>query len=1083
MKKTLQVLFATTAIWLSAASLVSAQQYPFPQNITYSYGKKPQNASHADALAAYNSWKSEYVTSATCAGTGGLRVKFDSPQSNNTVSEGIGYGMLLAAYAGDQTTFDGLWQFYQANTNGNGIMNWKVNSSCGTVGGNGATDAELDVAMALYVADWQWNGQGYMADCQSMVDLIRTKEVDAGSSGHGRYTLRPGDQFGGHGSGSCGDGSCDDFTNPSYFSPAYYRVFANYVDQTNATFWNKLADDGYDLIDLAMNSTTGLVPDWCKGSDGAVNPGFAASQGYNYNGERFFFDAIRTPLRSALDYLWWGNADALAYCEKVNDWVISENGSAGTSNMGSGYYLNGTEFDNSHSNTFVGCFGVSAMATDNIASNYQTHVDNAYTDNKNTPPPSGQYFNSTLKTITLFIQTGNFYLPPPDQCTSPDLGADVSLCTTSPQVLNSNLSATGRTFVWKRNGVTIGGATGATYSATQAGIYEVTSTESGCVRRDDIEVFAVTPTADFTYNLLGTTVELNNNSTNGVTIWSWDVDDGGSTVDYTTEDATHPYSSAGVYDVTLTVENTCGNTNSITKQIAIGNPGSATGFVSNDIENWPYSVSWGGANIAVTNNCSEIIATCTNPGQYTPFGVTFLDGTAGTESTEDVEDYPYVIMRIKTSAPIELRADLGDDNTNCGGTGNPCSTSQTPTFIDLTSNVGQYQIVTLDYTGKFFNYTGDPVDDNNIKQISFTPGDGPLGAQSFTGTITIDWMIVGYENLPAPTPAISDKVICAGSTVDLDATDCHAESYLWSTGETTAEITVSSAGTYWVDATNFGGTTRDTVIVTETALPVAGFVASDNGLDVDFTNGSTNATSYSWDFGGDGTSIATNPSHTFTSASSYNVCLTATSTCGTDTDCENITVSAPAGPEISVEQGATLIANGGSYDFGNVNTGSSVPVVFTVRNTGTATLNISLIGIVGDAAYSNSSGFFTVAAGGSETMTITFAPTSTGVATTTFSIDSDDADESSYVVNITGNGTTTTGLSGSEHENIIISPNPFNNTFSIDGNDSKSWIITDSFGKEVLVGEGNEVNMTNFSSGIYFIQLNNGTVTKRVVKL
>ena len=32
-------------------------------------------------------------------------------QPNSTVSEGIGYGMLLAVYMNDQTLFDGLWKY------------------------------------------------------------------------------------------------------------------------------------------------------------------------------------------------------------------------------------------------------------------------------------------------------------------------------------------------------------------------------------------------------------------------------------------------------------------------------------------------------------------------------------------------------------------------------------------------------------------------------------------------------------------------------------------------------------------------------------------------------------------------------------------------------------------------------------------------------------------------------------------------------------------------------------------------------------------------------------------------------------
>jgi|GEM_PF-328777 len=64
--------------------------------------------------------------------------------------------------------------------------------------------------------------------------------------------------------------------------------------------------------------------------------------------------------------------------------------------------------------------------------------------------------------------------------------------------------------------------------------------------------------------------------------------------------------------------------------------------------------------------------------------------------------------------------------------------------------------------------------------------------------------------------------------------------------------------------------------ITVLALPVPGFTFVANNLVVDFTNTTTNATSYSWNFG-DGTaaSTAVNPSHTYTSANTFTVVLTA----------------------------------------------------------------------------------------------------------------------------------------------------------------------------------------------------------------
>lgn len=61
--------------------------------------------------------------------------------------------------------------------------------------------------------------------------------------------------------------------------------------------------------------------------------------------------------------------------------------------------------------------------------------------------------------------------------------------------------------------------------------------------------------------------------------------------------------------------------------------------------------------------------------------------------------------------------------------------------------------------------------------------------------------------------------------------------------------------------------------------PIASFqfaVNADNFLQIDFTNYSQNATSYSWNFGDGETSTEENPSHVFASTGTYSVVLTAT---------------------------------------------------------------------------------------------------------------------------------------------------------------------------------------------------------------
>lgn len=80
--------------------------------------------------------------------------------------------------------------------------------------------------------------------------------------------------------------------------------------------------------------------------------------------------------------------------------------------------------------------------------------------------------------------------------------------------------------------------------------------------------------------------------------------------------------------------------------------------------------------------------------------------------------------------------------------------------------------------------------------------------------------------------------------------------------------------------------------------PAAAFSAIANLVDttqtITFTNNSTDATSYSWNFGDSATSSVTSPSHQYASAGSYTVTLTATNSYGSDTATTTITVNTPS---------------------------------------------------------------------------------------------------------------------------------------------------------------------------------------------
>ena len=74
--------------------------------------------------------------------------------------------------------------------------------------------------------------------------------------------------------------------------------------------------------------------------------------------------------------------------------------------------------------------------------------------------------------------------------------------------------------------------------------------------------------------------------------------------------------------------------------------------------------------------------------------------------------------------------------------------------------------------------------------------------------------------------------------------------------------------------------------------PIADFTYTLNGLHAEFTNTSTGATSYSWNFGDLSTSTDTNPSHDYINMDyTYTVTLIAMNDCGSDTISYDITVT------------------------------------------------------------------------------------------------------------------------------------------------------------------------------------------------
>ncbi len=366
----LVVLFLFLGIYLLG------QNRPFPQNVDYPYGYQTSLISAIDLQITYERWKKLYLKSCDEM----YRVCVDD--TTITISEGMGYGMLLTAYFGEKERFDKLFDFYKSKrtSKAHNLMAWDV--TCDGVSDSGsATDGDLDVAFALIVAHYQW-GDNYLDEARDIISILKENYfVDC----DGLYTMKPGGHWGG----------CD-LTDVSYYTPAYFRIFA---EETKDAFWDTVADDAYTILDNGANATTGLVPDW-QSYDGV--PGgtdSSGSQWYDY----YRYDACRVPWRMILDYIWNGNQDALDWCFKISNFADS----IGSDSIVDGYDLNGTPRGQYNNGPFVGGFAVGGMShsqamVDSFASRL-LYLDSVGWDD--------QYFNLSLRCLYALVLTGNFWKP------------------------------------------------------------------------------------------------------------------------------------------------------------------------------------------------------------------------------------------------------------------------------------------------------------------------------------------------------------------------------------------------------------------------------------------------------------------------------------------------------------------------------------------------------------------------------------------------------------------------------------------------------------------------------------------------
>jgi len=365
----------------------------FPLTSAGSMGSclKPQGPS-ADAkflVPAYNQWKATFAS-------GGKVIRPEN--GNDTVSEGIAYGMLIAVNMNDQTLFDSLYSYWKGHAATGNLMTWCIpagGGSCSASGGS-ATDADEDAAYALLQAGKAWGGS-YKTDAIALMKDVWDKDID----GAGTKIPKGGSNYG---------SPTGAITNASYFAPSFYKAFAA-ADTDTSHDWAGVITAVYKVINGSITGSNGLIPAWCGSScTAAASNGAATDVDYQY-------DSHRIPMRIGMDYCFNGTADAKAYTTKTTAFFADNVGKNGIGYILDMYTPSGGAVSGTAPNSasIIGTAAVGAMASGN-----QTFLNDAYqavfdsvtrgalapVDTAGKTPYS--YYNATVGMLTLLIMTGNF---------------------------------------------------------------------------------------------------------------------------------------------------------------------------------------------------------------------------------------------------------------------------------------------------------------------------------------------------------------------------------------------------------------------------------------------------------------------------------------------------------------------------------------------------------------------------------------------------------------------------------------------------------------------------------------------------
>lgn len=225
----------------------------------------------------------------------------DYQRNSVTTSEGQAYAMTRAIMMNDKKTFDKVYNWTKNNLQhkNDKLFAWLWGPKEIGTGGeikykvtdqNGATDADVEIAIALILASKIWQQESYIKDALALINDIWKKET----------IVIKGERILVAGFNQKMDKYVE--VNPSYFIPLGFRIFAEVDEKHN---WQLLVNSSYMLVNLCIdNIKSGLPPDsfYINKVTGQIILVEGKSD--------FSYDAIRVFYRFYIDYLLTGDSRA-----------------------------------------------------------------------------------------------------------------------------------------------------------------------------------------------------------------------------------------------------------------------------------------------------------------------------------------------------------------------------------------------------------------------------------------------------------------------------------------------------------------------------------------------------------------------------------------------------------------------------------------------------------------------------------------------------------------------------------------------------------------------------------------------------